>query len=248
MIKELLYEAGAILKQDFNDLKSSSSKEKFHLVTESDIKIENILMERLMSQYPGYSIFSEEKGEIENSGEKRWIIDPIDGTADFVFGVPYFSISIALEINGEIAEGHVYNPISEEYYFSSVQAGKSFLNGEVIKVSDTCVIDESLIAFGYSTNYTYINDYYKKWKHLFDNSKKGLPLISPALNLCNMARGRIDTYLDFGCSMEGQSAGALILKNAGGKLWNYDLSNYNHQIKGIIATNGKLSVLPDTDF
>ncbi len=75
---------------------------------------------------------------------------------------------------------------------------------------------------------------------MFDNSKKGMPLISPALTLCNIARGRIDAFLDFQCSMEGQSAGALILKNAGGKLWNYDFIEYDHRIKGIIATNGNL--------
>ncbi len=242
MIKELLFEAGAILKKEFFDLKSSSSKEKFDLVTVSDEIIEDFLIKKLMNAHPDYSIFSEEKGEIDNSSKKRWVIDPIDGTANFVFGVPYFSISICLEVNGMISEGHVYNPFSEEYYFSSAQDGKSYLNGEVIKVSNTKNIEDSLIAFGFSANYTYINDYYKRWKHLFDNSKKAMPLISPALTLCNIARGRIDSYLDIHCSMEGQSAGALILKNAGGRLWNYDLSQYNHRVKGIIATNGILSV------
>ncbi len=240
MIKELLYEAGAVLKKEFYELKGSSSKEKFDLITTSDIKIEDILVKSLINEYPEYSIYSEEKGEISSSGEKRWIIDPIDGTANFVFGVPYFSISLSLEINGVISEGHVYNPLSNEYYFSSIQDGKSYLNGEVIRVSNTKNIEDSLISFGFSANYTYINSYYEKWKHLFDNSKKGMPLISPALTLCNIARGRIDAFLDFQCSMEGQSAGALILKNAGGKLWNYDFSEYDHRIKGIIATNGNL--------
>lgn len=242
MIRELLYEAGALLKKDFYALESSESKEKFDLVTASDIKIEDFIIKRLKAQFPDYSIYSEEMGEIRNSGAKKWIIDPIDGTANFVFGVPYFSISISLETDGELVEGHVYNPLSEEYYFSSVQSGKSFLNGEVIKVSSTCTIEESLIAFGFSANYKYINDYYNDWKHLFENSKKGMPLISPALNLCNIARGRIDAFLDFGCSMEGQSAGALILKNAGGKLLNYDFSQYDHRVKGIIATNGSLKI------
>ncbi len=107
MIKELLYEAGAVLKKESYELKGSSLKEKFDLITTSDIKIEDILVKSLINEYPEYSIFSEEKGEISSSGEKRWIIDPIDGTANFVFGVPYFSISLSLEINGVISEGHV---------------------------------------------------------------------------------------------------------------------------------------------
>lgn len=219
MIRDLLFEAAYVLRKEYYELISSSSKEKYDLLTESDIKIEDILIKGLKSKYPSYSIFSEEKGEINCSGEKRWIIDPIDGTANFVFGVPYFSISLSLENNSNIIEGHVYNPLSEEYYFSSVEDGKSYLNGEVIKVSSTNNIEDSLIAFGFSANYAYINDYYKRWKHLFENSKKAMPLISPALTLCNIARGRIDAYLDFGCSMEGQSAGALILKNAGGSVF-----------------------------
>ncbi len=243
MIKALLYETGKRLKRDFYELNSSNAKEKFELVTASDINVEDFLIDNLKAKYPDCSIFSEERGEIGNRSDKKWIIDPIDGTADFVFGVPYFSISLSLQINGEITEGHVYNPISNEYYFSSAETGQAFLNGEIIKVSSTCVVEESLIAFGFSANYPYISDYYKRWGHLFDNCKKGMPLISPALTLCNIARGRIDAYLDSRCSMEGQAAGALILQNAGGKLLNYDLSKYNHRAAGIIATNGNLSVL-----
>jgi len=183
MISALLYHAGEILKKDFYESGSSTSKERFDLVTASDINIEDVLIRSLKAQYPDYSIFSEERGEIDNKSEKKWIIDPIDGTADFVFGVPYFSMSLSLEVNGEITEGHVYNPISNEYYFSSTETGKAFLNGEAIKVSGTCAVEESLIAFGFSANYPYISDYYKRWRHLFDNCKKGMPLISPALTL-----------------------------------------------------------------
>ncbi len=244
MIKEVIRKAGLELKKQYKSLSDCSTKEKFHLVTESDILIEELLINDLKTYYPDYSIFSEEVGNIENKSGIRWIIDPIDGTADFVFGIPYFAVSVSLEKDGEIIEGYVYNPVSDEFYYSKKDEGRSYLNGEEIKPSQTNEFSDSLIAFGYSSVYEKISIYYEEWRYLFDNCKKGMPLIAPALTICNVARGRIDAYIDFGSSMEGHSAAALILKNSGGKVMNYDLSPWNYKSKGIIATNGKLDFCP----
>lgn len=242
MIKDIILKAGTELKKQYFSLSAFSEKERFDLVSESDLHIEKMIIDDLIRLYPDYSIYSEEAGEIRKSSEKCWIIDPIDGTADFIFGVPYFAISICSEINGEIHEAYVYNPISDEMYWSSKQEGISYLNSKPIKVSDTSEIRDSLIAFGFSANYKNIKRYHDDWGYAFDNCKKGMPLISPALTICNVARGRIDTFIDFGCSMEGQAGAALILKNAGGALYNYDFSLYSHRNKGIIATNGKIDM------
>ncbi|OPZ87154.1 MAG: Inositol-1-monophosphatase [Firmicutes bacterium ADurb.Bin419] len=242
MIKELIRKAGYELKKDFYKLETSREKERFHLVTKSDEAIEKLLIDELKNCYPEYSIYSEEIGEINKNSGKRWIIDPIDGTADFVFGVPYFAISICLEVDNEIIEGYVYNPVSDELYYANNETGKAYLNDEIIKVSETNNIKDSLIAVGFSTNYKIIQQYYTEWNELFENCKKGMPLIAPALTICNVARGRIEAFVDLGSSMEGQSAASLILKNAGGKLYNYDFSEYEHTQKGIIATNGKIDL------
>ena len=242
MIQKLLIEAGKILCDDFFQLKESTEKSKFDLVTETDIKIEAFIVSQLKTNFPGYSIFSEECGSIAGDQNKRWILDPIDGTADFVFGVPYSSISLCLEVDSTIVEAYVYNPISNEFYYSTSADSKSYLNNSIISVSETSVLKDSLIAFGFSANYTNIMKYYSKWQFVFENCKKGMPLISPALTICNVARGRIDAFIDFGASMEGQAAASFILKNAGGKLYNYDLSAYNHKDKGIIALNKNLQL------
>jgi myo-inositol-1(or 4)-monophosphatase len=242
MVKDILIKAGKELKKRYYNIKASQVKEKFHLVTESDWLIEEMLIRELKRFYPDYSIYSEETGVMEGNSSERWIIDPIDGTADFVFGVPYFAISICLERNGEVCEGYVYNPISEELYYSIAGQKKSFLNGEVINVTETEDINDALVAFGFSANYKNIANYYQQWSYVFENCKKGMPLITPALTICNIARGRIDVFIDSGCSMEGQSAAALILKNAGGHVLNYDFSDWDHRQKGIIATNGKIDL------
>jgi len=240
MIQDIIIKAGDELKKQFYSIKASRAKEKFDLVTESDLLIEQMIVRELKRLYPDYGIYSEETGTINENGSKRWIIDPIDGTADFVFGVPYFAISICLEQNGEVIEGYVYNPISDEFYHTIRGKEKSFLNDEEIHVSETVNISDALMAFGFSANYEKITKYYQQWRYILENCKKGMPLITPALTICNVARGRIDAFIDFGCSMEGQAAAALILKNAGGQVYNYDYSEWDHRKKGIIATNGKI--------
>lgn len=240
-IKNIIISAGEILKKEFFNLKSYSTKEKYDLVTRSDLLIENILIDELCREYPDYSIYSEEIGSIVKSNERRWIIDPIDGTANFIFGVPYFCISICLESLGVITEAYVYNPITEELYYSGSE-GRSFLNGNEIRASENGELENCLAVFGFSANHNNIERYYKEWAIIFESAKKGMPLLSPALNICNVARGRTDCFIDFGSSMEGHAAAAHILKNAGGRIYNYDLSEWNFKSKGVIATNSSLLI------
>ena len=238
IIKDIILNAGEILKQQYFNLKTCMTKEKYDLVTQSDFLIEKKLIDEIRSAYPDYSIYSEECGNIHNKLDRRWIIDPIDGTSNFVFGVPYFCISVCLESQGEIIEAYVYNPITQELFYSIKSEGKSFLNGIEIHVSQNKEISDCLAVFGFSANIGNINRYYQEWGYIFETAKKGMPLLSPALNICNVARGRTDFFIDFGSSMEGHSASALILKNAGGELHNYDYSKWEYKSKGIIATNG----------
>ena len=242
MIKEIISNAGKELRKHYCNLNGSISKERFHLVTESDLVIEKLIIGELKKHYLDCSIYSEEIGAIAGDRNFRWIIDPIDGTADFVFGVPYFAISMCLEINGKVCEGYVYNPISDEMYYSKADEGKSYLNDKEIRVSEIKDINDSLIAFGFSVNYGNIERYYQEWNHIFENCKKGMPLITPALTICNVARGRIEAFIDFGSSMEGHSAAALILENAGGQVFNYDFSEWDYKKNGILATNGKIDL------
>lgn len=241
-IESIIRKAGELLVSDFRKLQASSSKEKFDLVTDSDEKIESFLISEISKVYPRDNIFSEEIGSIEKSSNRRWIIDPIDGTADFVFGVPYFAISIALETESGIEEAYVFNPISDELYFSSRAEGKSFLNGNNIHVSVTEAVSESLISFGFSANPKNMEKYLHEWKELMNSCKKAMPLITPALTICNVARGRTDGYIDLGSSMEGKAAAGLILQNAGGKITGYDSTGFDYREKGHICSNGKIDL------
>ncbi len=241
IIKDIIFEAGKILKERYFESFSYNDKGRFDLVSEVDLEIEEMLINSLKSINQGVSFYSEECGDISGcQNEMRWIIDPVDGTANFIFGIPYFNISLSLESNNRIIEAYVYNPLTDELYCSSEKNGKAFLNGKQITVSDTCKINRSLVTFGFSANIDNINRYYSEWPMLFKGCRKGLGVLSPALNICNVARGRTDCFIDFGSNMEGQAGAAFILKNAGGIAVNYDFSEWDYRTKGIIAVNSKL--------
>ncbi|HAK47618.1 MAG TPA: hypothetical protein DCO79_17075 [Spirochaeta sp.] len=244
-IESIIKSVGDKLIDDFNKLTEYEVKEKYELVSLSDKTVENELIQEISKLYPDDSIFSEEIGSIDKGSNRRWIIDPIDGTADFIFGVPYFAISVALEKDNGIEEGYVFNPVSNEFYKSNKNEGKSYLNNKEIHVSNTESISESLIAFGFSANPRNIKRYLEEWNGLMCNCKKALPLITPALTICNVARGRIDAYIDFGSSMEGKAAASLILENAGGKIEGYMEEEFDYKKKGHICYNGIINLERD---
>lgn len=240
-IREIIVEAGKILKDKYMSSFMVHEKEKGHLAADVDAEVELFLKEQLCKIDLSIGFYGEETGGTE-SGNPRWIVDSLDGTANFIFGVPYFCTSIALEREGRIILAAVYNPVTEELFEAYEEKSGAFCNGVPIHVSTTSLLHEARVVFGFSANFKDINRYHSEWGTVFDGCLKGMGLLSPALNLCNVARGRIDAFIDFGCSMEGQAAGGFILQKAGGKMLNYDKSSWNHCETGIIGTNGRLEV------
>lgn len=239
-VKSIIINAGKVLKERYFDSFSYNEKGKYDLVSEVDLEIEEFLITRIKSIYPSTSIYSEECGEMCDSKSYKWIIDPIDGTTNFIFGVPYFNISLSLEADNKIVEAYIYNPITDELYYTDQTDNFAYLNDKVLSVSETEHIEDSLIVFGFSANFSNISRYFTEWQKLFTDSKKGMGLLSPALNICNVARGRTDCFIDFGSSMEGHAGASLILQKAGGVALNYDLSQWDYKSKGIVSGNKRI--------
>jgi myo-inositol-1(or 4)-monophosphatase len=237
LIGDILSEAGDLLRTRYRKTQGYEAKARFELVSEADTEVESLLIERLRASYPDDAVFSEESGDLAGASTSRWIVDPIDGSADFIAGVPYFAISIAREQGGAIIEGYVFNPVSNELYHATRDSDGAFLNGEPISVSTTSAVEDALVAFGFSAKMAAITEYHTRWRHVFEHCRKGLPLIVPSLTLCNVARGRLDAFIDFGCSMEGQAAASLILAKAGGTIRNHDLTDHDHRTTGAVAAN-----------
>jgi len=239
---EIIIETGKILKDKYMSSFMVHEKEKGHLTADIDMEAELFLKKQLYKIDSSIEFYGEETGGAESS-KQRWIVDSLDGTANFIFGVPYFCTSIALEREGRIILAAIYNPVTEELFEASEEKSGAFCNSAPIHVSTISLLQEAKVVFGFSANFKNIKRYHSEWVTVFDGGLKGLGLLSPAMNLCNVARGRIDAFIDFGCSMEGQAAGGFILQKAGGKLLNYDKSSWNHCETGIIAANSCLKIL-----
>ena len=210
--------ASKIIIRDFGELENLQVKVKGprDFVTNSDKKVEKILIEELSKSKKNYSLITEETGFIKkNDKENTWIIDPIDGTTNFLHGVPHFAISLALKNKNKIIAGVIYDPIKNEIFYSEKDNG-SFFNNHRIRVSKKKDLDECLFA----TN----NDGAKK---------TGLNIRvsgSAALDLAYVASGRLDGFFQNNLNLWDVAAGKLIVEEAGGKINinnSYNVENIN---------------------
>jgi len=215
--------ASKVLIRDFGEIEKLqvSKKGPSDFVTNSDIKAEKIIIEELKKARPNYSIISEENGT-ENNKDKNntWIIDPIDGTINFLHGIPHFAISIALKSNDEIISGLIFDPIKNEIFFAEKENG-AFFNNHRIRVSKKNEINNCLFATGGETKQELDLPYRKSG--------------CAALDMAYVAAGRYDGYFQHNLNLWDIAAGIILVKEAGGVLNEIDLNN-NKNIK-IIASS-----------
>ena len=211
--------ASKSLIRDFGEVENLqvSVKGPLDFVTNTDIKVEKILIEELTKSKKNFTILSEESGFLKNKDNKNiWIIDPIDGTSNFLHGIPHFAISIALQSNNEIVSGLIFDPIKNEMFYAEKNNG-SYLNNKRIRVSKKQDINKCLFA----TN----GEKFKNVK--LHNRKSG----SAALDMAYLAAGRYDGYFQENLNLWDIAAGLILVKEAGGILNEIDLSrNENLEI------------------
>ena len=202
--------ASKILIRDFGELEKLqvSSKGPSDFVTNSDKKVEKILIEELTKSRKKFSIISEEIGEVKNSDKDNyWIIDPIDGTSNFLHGIPHFAISIALKSNKEIVSGLVFDPIKNEMFYGEKNNG-AYFNNQRIRVSKKKNLDECLFATG--------------GKNEILNSLNVRKTGSAALDMAYVGAGRYDGYFQKNLNIWDIAAGIIIINEAGGKVNDID--------------------------
>lgn len=231
--------AGQILSDNFFSSPNVETKSKHDIVTDTDRKSEKVILQLIKSHFPEHSIIAEESGSHKQLSEYSWYVDPLDGTANFVTGNPYFSVSIALAFKDEIILGIVFNPLLKELYYAEKDKG-TYLNGKPINVSTKSKLKDALIASACSMNKKDMKRGLKTIETLALHSCRVVINFSPALDLCNIARSRIEALVDNGTMPEDHAAGSLIVKEAGGKIQNYDSDLWDVSKVGIIASNSKL--------
>ena len=204
--------ASRLLIRDFGEVENLqvSKKGPTDFVTNADFKAEKIIIEELKKARPNYSIISEENGTEKNKNNKNvWIIDPIDGTLNFLHGIPHFAISIALKSNNEIVSGLIFDPIKDEMFYAEKNKG-AFFNNHRIRVSKKNNINDCLFVTG------------RKSKKEFDFQYRRSG--SAALDMAYVAAGRYDGFFQHELKIWDIAAGIIIIKEAGGIINDIDLT------------------------
>ncbi len=218
--------ASKVLIRDFGEIEKLqvSVKGPSDFVTNSDYKVEKIIINELSKSKKNYCFISEEAGKIENKDKNGcWIIDPIDGTTNFLNGIPHFAISIALKIKNEIVSGVIYDPIKDEMFYAEKNNG-AYLNNKRVRVSKKNNLDNCLFATGGKNEI----------KTKLNIRKFG----SASLDLAYVAAGRYDGFFQKELNLWDVAAGLILISESGGKINEINLEK-NNNVK-ISASNNSI--------
>lgn len=239
---EAAREAGRFLKLSVGKVRNIEVKQgdERNLVSEIDRGAEERIIAIIRRHYPGHAILAEESGGSLAPAEYRWIIDPLDGTTNFLHGVPIFSVSIGIERRGELIAGVVYDPNQDEIFTAEKGAG-AFLNGRRLKVSSSSVLVESLLVTGFPYNITENpGNAVEHFVHFLMAARGVRRLGSAAMDLCYVAAGRFDGFWEVSLSPWDMAAGALLVQEAGGRVTDMAGGPLNIYQKTVLASNGPI--------
>jgi len=224
---KIAFESGKVLDKHFGKIDRTDTKSTdIDLVTVADIESEKHLLDSIKNEYPDHEIVSEESEPLIKQSKYRWVIDPLDGTTNFVHNLPIFAVSIAFQINHITEIAVIYNPAAKKL-FSSVRGSGSYLNGKKIKCSSSNTLSKSLIVTGFPYEHDELYDCsFEIFKKFYDKSRGVRRLGSAALDLCFVAMGRFDLFYEFRLKEWDVAAGALIAKEAGAIVSDWDGNSY----------------------
>ncbi|WP_299624418.1 inositol monophosphatase family protein [Pelagibius sp.] len=232
------------LKRDFGEVENLqvSRKGPADFVSAADLKAEKTIREELSRARPGYGFLMEESGAVAPSDDsgRRWIVDPLDGTTNFLHGLPQFAISIALEERGEIIAGLIYDPIKDDL-FHAERGGGAFHNDRRLRVSSRNRLAESLIAtgapyIGHGDRERYLGEIDAVMEQTAGIRRWG----SAALDLAYVAAGRFDAFWEWGLSAWDIAAGTILVREAGGYVSELNGKTINLESGSILASNNNI--------
>ena len=242
-LQKIAKEAGAIIKSGYLAKKEITHKGVVDLVTEFDLKCEAFIIEELKEHFSDYTLIGEESWNGGEKSEKAIYIDPIDGTTNFIHGIPHLAVSIGVYEKSIGLMGVVYNPILDEMFYAQKNGG-AYLNGEALQVSSQKSLQQSLIGTGFpyakvnrGTEYEWVM---QNLGALLPNIRDIRRLGAAALDLCYLAQGKIDGFYEVDLKPWDVAAGMIILTEAGGIYSNVNGEDYTFDSKTIVATNGKI--------
>ena len=229
--------AGRILARDFGEIENLQihSKSVGDFVTSADLKVEKSLLDTLKYYYPNANYLTEESGSIKGDGETI-VIDPIDGTSNFIHGIPHVAVVIGKILNDEVTDGIIFNPILNEFYWASNGKG-AWCNNKRIRVSKRQELSNCLIGTGVPFGKRVYSNYYKELDNISKLTAGVRRLGSSALDLAYVASGKLDAYWEKDLNLWDICSGALIVKEAGGRVSEPGGNTWITKSRDILATN-----------
>jgi myo-inositol-1(or 4)-monophosphatase len=238
--KKAALEAGRMLRDGLGEGRKIAYKGVVDLVTDFDTRAQELIFSRLSSAFPGHGFLAEEGLSRGVESEFRWVFDPLDGTTNFAHRFPIFSVSIALEYQGRIILGVVYDPMREEM-FEAVEGKGAFLNGRRIRVSAVDDLNRSLLATGfpYDLRVSPVNNI-AHFNNFLVRAQAVRRCGSAALDLCYVACGRFDGFWELKLKPWDHAAGALIVEEADGRVSDFRGGKFTIASPESLASNGRI--------
>lgn len=229
--------AGKILTRDFGEIENLQiqSKSIGDFVTSADLKVEKSLLETLKYYYPNANFITEESGSIKGDGETI-VIDPIDGTSNFIHGIPLVGIVIGKIVNEEVTDGIIFNPILNEFYWASNGKG-AWCNNKRIRVSKRAELSDCLIGTGAPFGEKIYKSYYEELENISKLTAGIRRLGSASLDLAYVSSGKIDGFWEKDLNIWDICSGVLLVKEAGGRLSQPNGNNWTTKSRDIVASN-----------
>ncbi len=235
---EAAREVGGLLRAHFNKEKTVDEMADHDIKLALDVESQDLITARILKAFPDHAIYGEEGIAGDQSSDSQWIVDPIDGTVNFFYGIPHFCISIAMRRGREMKIGAIYDPMMDEMFTVDFE-GPAQRNGREITVSNRSERKDAIVTVGFSKNKESIDAGLERYKTICYQVRKTRLMGSAALALAYIACGRLDAYIEELISLWDVAAGNLILERAGG-LVAMSSSEIIADKFSIMATNGRV--------
>jgi myo-inositol-1(or 4)-monophosphatase len=232
--------AGDLLRQNFHRPLRVNAAEAHDIKLEIDVQTQDLITKLLLNKFPQHALYGEEGIVGDQSSEHQWVVDPLDGTVNYYYGIPHFCVSIALRFKGEIIVGVIYDPIREELW--TAQKGEvPRLNGHQFHVSERADLKEAIISVGLSKTGVTIEAGLPLLQQMIQRARKCRLLGSAALDMAYVACGRLDAYIEQGISLWDVAAGWILVETAGGSVEMRPRKDMKDKYS-IVASNGVIDL------
>ncbi len=232
--------AGELLRSHFGKPLHVNAATAHDIKLEVDVLAQNLITKILLERFPTHALYGEEGIVGDQSSDHQWVVDPLDGTVNFFYGIPHFCVSIALRWRGDVIVGVIYDPIREELW--SAEKGQTpLLNGQPIRVSPREKLAEAIVSIGFAKTSATIDAGLPLLQEMVHRVRKCRMLGSAALDLAYVACGRLDAYVEQGISLWDIAAGLLLVESAGGRIGLEPRSDMPDKFR-IIASSGRFEL------